>query len=93
MAADLDVRRLTAGLTVKDAAQRYRVGPDKIRTWIACGLMPAVNTASSTSTKPRWVMMPEDLAEFERRRRRGRAAKQTSRRRKQRAGQIDFLPD
>jgi hypothetical protein len=88
------VETLNSGLTVKDAAQRYRVGPDKIRAWIACGLLPAVNTAAPSSSKPRWVMMPEDLAQFEARRRKGAATKQAPRhRRKRNTREIDFLPD
>jgi hypothetical protein len=57
------------GLTVADVARRYRVSPDRVRGWIRAGeLAPAVNTASALCRKPRFVVTPEALALFERRR-------------------------
>jgi transposase len=56
------------GLTVRDVARRYRVSPDKVRGWIARGELPAVNTAAALCGKPRWVVTPDALASFERRR-------------------------
>jgi hypothetical protein len=57
-----------AGLTVRDVARRYRVGGDKVRLWIARGELAAVNTAAALCGKPRFVVLPEHLAAFERRR-------------------------
>jgi hypothetical protein len=56
------------GLTVADIARRYRVGPDKVRGWIARGELRAINTASALCGKPRWVVMPEAIRSFEQRR-------------------------
>jgi hypothetical protein len=55
-------------LTVRDLARRYRVGPDKVRRWIAHGEIRAINTASVLCSRPRWVVIPDALAAFERRR-------------------------
>ena len=80
-----------AGLTVRDLARRYRVGEDKIRGWIRCGEMRAVNTATALCGRPRWVVSPDALAEFERRRVSG-PIPQPKRPRKK-TGIVDYFPD
>jgi excisionase family DNA binding protein len=52
-------------LTVAEVARRYRVSPDKVRTWIKSGRLVAVNTAARLCGKPRFVMTPEALRAFE----------------------------
>ena len=79
------------GLTVRDVAERYRVGEDKVRTWIRSGQLRAINTAAAKCAKPRFVIPPDALAEFEQRRSAAQPAKQPRRRRK--AAAIDFYPD
>jgi hypothetical protein len=79
-----------AGLTVADVAKRYRVGTNKVRAWIATGELAAVNTAAPGS-QSRWVVLPEALALFERRRA-GKAPPKPPRRRRRR-GLVDFFPD
>jgi transposase len=79
------------GLTVRDAARRYRVSPDKVRGWINRGELPAVNTAAALCGKPRWLILPEGLAAFERRRAGGPTLKPPRRRR--RPQMVDFYPD
>jgi transposase len=81
----------TTGLTVSEFARRYRVGEDKVRSWIARGELKAVNTASVLCGRPRWVVPPEALAEFEKGR--GCPAPKPQRRRRRRAHEIDFYPD
>jgi hypothetical protein len=81
-----------AGLTVEDAARRYRVSPDKIRVWIALGELRAVNTSAVKCAKPRWVIPPEALDEFERKRSGGPGPKPMKRRCRP-SPQIDFFPD
>jgi transposase len=81
----------TTGLTVSDVARRYRVGEDKVRAWIRRGEMRAVNTAVVLCGKPRWVVLPDALAEFERKRAGGPLGKPRGRPRRQ-AGLIDFYP-
>jgi transposase len=80
------------GLTVSDVAKRYRVGEDKVRTWIARGELKAVNTAAVLAGRPRWVVTRDALAAFERLRAGGPTTKQQRRRRRQ-PGAIDFFPD
>jgi hypothetical protein len=78
-------------LTVADVAARYRVNPDKIRGWIARGELAAVNTAASLCGRPRWVILPDALAAFEKRRL-GRPEPKPARRRK-RSSFVDYFPD
>lgn len=79
------------GYTVADVAIRYRVGPDKVRSWIARGELAAVNTAAALCGKARWVISGEALAAFEQRRAGGPQPKPPRRRRPPIA--IDFYPD
>jgi hypothetical protein len=71
-------------------ARRYRVGEDKVRAWIARGELKAVNTAMALCGKPRWVITPEAIEEFEKARRGGPAAKPPRRRRRREL--VDFYP-
>lgn len=79
------------GLTVADVARRYRVGEDKVRSWIAKGELKAINTATVLCGKPRFVVLPDHLAEFEKLRAAGPAPK--PQRRKRPTQPIDFYPD
>lgn len=93
--ADLDKTRDLrpgAGLTVADVARRYRVSPDKVRAWINRSELKAVNTAAVLCGKPRYVILPEALAEFEQARRAGPVPKPQRRQRKRDRG-IDYYPD
>jgi hypothetical protein len=87
-----DDRPTVYGLTLREVARRYRVSPDKVRTWIRRGDLKAVNTAMFLCGKPRWVVLPEALAVFERVRASGPPPK-TPRRKKDPPGYIDFFPD
>jgi excisionase family DNA binding protein len=79
-----------AGLTVSEVARRFRVGEDKVRGWIARGELAAINTASARCGRPRWVILPDAMAAFER----GRvAAAPRPIRRKRRAAVVDYYPD
>ena len=88
---NLDVRRLTAGLTVPEFATRYRVSRDKVRVWIDRGELRAVNTADARCGKPRWVILPDALAAFEKRRAGGPPPKPA--RRRKRTYSVDYFPD
>jgi hypothetical protein len=72
-------------------ARRYRVGEDKVRSWIARGELRAVNTAAVLCGRPRWVVPADALAEFERRRI-GGPAPQVPRRRRREVVR-DYYPD
>jgi hypothetical protein len=80
------------GLTVADVARRYRVGEDKVRSWISRGELAAVNTSTSLCGKPRWVILPDSLVLFEKRRAAATPARPAPRRRKRAAG-VDYYPD
>jgi transposase len=83
--------RASVGLTASEVARRYRVSPDKVRAWIARGELQAVNTSTVLCGRPRWIVPPEALAEFERRRAGGPAPKPPRRRR--RTPIVDYYPD
>jgi excisionase family DNA binding protein len=81
----------SAGLTVSDVARRLRVGEDKVRGWINRGELAAINTATALCGRPRWVVSPESLAEFERRRAGGPPPAKPARKRRS-AGLVDYFP-
>jgi transposase len=82
---------ISAGLTVRDIARRYRVGEDRVRGWITRGELRAVNRRDIRSGRPSWVVMPEALAKFEK----GRQAVTPPKpaRRKKKSALIDYYPD
>jgi transposase len=54
------------GLTTREVAARYRISEDRVRGWIRAGQLCAVNTADAKCARPRFVVLPEALAAFER---------------------------
>jgi excisionase family DNA binding protein len=77
-------------LTVHEVARRYRVGEDKVRAWIARGELAAVNTATAMCGRPRYVVLPDALKNFERLRVAGPTPRPAHRRKRPTA--IDFYP-
>jgi len=59
---------MTAGRTVPELAAYLRVGQEKIRSWIRRGELQALNVADAMCGRPRFVITPDALAEFEKRR-------------------------
>ena len=84
-------KEAAAGMTVKEIARRYRVSPDKVRTWIARCELGAINTSSALCGKPRYVILPEHLTAFEQRRAGGPLPKPT--RRRMRQVLVDYYPE
>jgi hypothetical protein len=80
----------TRGLTISEFARRYRVGKLKVRSWIQSGQLRAINTADVKCGKPRYVIPPEALVEFERAR---SAAAPATKRTKRRPEVPDFFSD
>jgi len=78
------------GATVREVARRYRVSADKVRGWIGRGELAALNTADARCGRPRYVMTPEALAEFEHRR---LVAPPPKPQRRKRVEAVDFYPD
>src|SRR5690242_14609995 len=70
------------GLTPNELAKILRVSPDRVRAWIKSGHLGAINTAATRSGKPRFVVLPHHLEEFERGRRVSPPPGPTPRRRK-----------
>ena len=69
-------------LTPNQVSKRYGVGVHKVLGWIERGELAAINVASDTGRRPRWIVLPEALADFERRRSALPEQRQTRRRRK-----------
>jgi excisionase family DNA binding protein len=82
------------GYTPAELARLLRVSADRIRGWIKSGELGALDTALHRCGKPRYVILPHHLAEFERRRCAATpAAKPSPRRKRQAVGQVDYFPD
>jgi hypothetical protein len=79
------------GQTPNEVARLLRVRPDRVRAWITSGELGAVNTAANTCGKPRFVILPRHLAEWERRR--AAAPPPPPPRRRKRFFARDYFPD
>jgi hypothetical protein len=79
------------GLTPRELGKYLRVSPDRVRAWINSGELSALNTVSTRCGKPRYVILPHHLAEFEQ----GRQACPFRKplRRKRQSAAMDFYPD
>ncbi len=80
------------GYTVDDLASRYRVSPDKVRLWIKRGYLKGINTSDVMCARPRYIVLPESLAEFETARAVAEPPKPKPPRRKRQSQAIDFFP-
>jgi transposase len=98
-AHDLDKRRLTAclatadprrGYTPNELARLLRVSANRVRSWIKTGELGAIDTAQVRCGRPRFVILPHHLAEFERRRQAAPPPRPT--RRKKKTHLVDFYP-
>lgn len=56
------------GLTPREVGKLLRIGPDRVRAMILRGELGAVNTAPTLCGKPRFIVLPHHLREFEQRR-------------------------
>ena len=81
------------GLTVREVAKRYRVSPDKVRTWIRSGKLGALNTNLVRCGKPRWVVLPEHLTAFEKAQQAVTDPPKPPRRKRTPPGMKDYYPD
>jgi hypothetical protein len=93
MASDIPLSPHTGerGMTPNELARVLRVSPDRVRLWIRNGELPAINTAAVRCSRPRFVVLPHHLAEFERRRQ--AAAPKSPPRRRRRSATVDYFPD
>jgi Helix-turn-helix domain len=81
------------GYTPNELARLLRVSPDRIRGWIKAGQLGAIDTARHRCGRPRFVILPQHLEEFERRCRAATTIAKPAPRRRQQPGLIDFYPD
>jgi hypothetical protein len=79
------------GFSVADLCRRWKVGPDKIRAFLARGELVGVNLASRLSGRPQWRITADSVERFERRRTSAPPPKPQRRRRLPEV--IDFYPD
>jgi Helix-turn-helix domain len=80
-----------AGYTVADLCRRWRVGEDKVRTFLRRGELVGVNVAAALSGRPQWRITPESVEQFERRR--SSAPPPKAPRSRKRNDQVDYYPD
>lgn len=80
------------GHTTSDVSKRYRVGEDTVRLWIKTGKLKAINTRDARCGRPRYVVTPEALAEFERSREAATPTAPKPKRQKKTTG-TDYYPD
>jgi hypothetical protein len=69
-------------LTPPEVARRYGVDPSKVIGWIKAGELRAIDVAQRRGGRPRYRILPADLAAFEARRAAGVTCKLTTRRRR-----------
>ena len=79
------------GYSVADLCHRWKIGGDKVRSFLRRGELVGVNLAGSLSAKPQWRITPEEVERFEKRRSSAPLPKTTRRRRQREA--TDFFPD
>jgi excisionase family DNA binding protein len=78
-------------MTPRQVAAYLRVGRDRVLNWLRKGELGAVNLAAP-GDRPRFVVLPHHLAEFERWHA-AAAPPKPARRRRRPAGYVDFFPD
>jgi hypothetical protein len=94
MNADNDIPNTALrGLTPAEVARYLHVGHDRVRAWIKSGALGALNVAPALCGRPRFVVLPHHLAEFEKRRQAAAPAAPKRRKRRKQSGFIDFFPD
>jgi len=79
-----------AALTVREAAKLLRVGSSKILKWLRSGELKGINTAASLCGRPRYIILPDAITEFQKRR--SAAVPPKPPRRRRRTEEIDFFP-
>ena len=80
----------TRGMTPRELARLLRISPYRVRAMIVAGELGAVNAAPARCRRPRFVVLPHHLAEWEEGR---KAAQPKAPRRRRPANVIDFYPD
>jgi hypothetical protein len=84
---------LERGFTPNELARVLRMSPDRIRDMIRSGELGAVNTSRHRCGRPRFVILPHHLAEWEKRRRAATLEAPRPKKRKKPSGYVDYYPD
>jgi hypothetical protein len=92
MPAEATALPMERGYTPNELAAILRIGPDRIRSMIASGELGALNLAPSRCHRPRHVVLPHHLREFEQARRVVTPPPKPARRKK-RTTLVDYYPD
>jgi excisionase family DNA binding protein len=79
-------------MTPREVARLLRVSKDRVRAWIEAGELAAVNVSPTRCGRPRYVVLPEHLAAWERSRRVSPPPRPAPRRRRQ-PTITDYYPD
>ena len=93
MRSDLLDTNPIRGWTVRELARYLRIGPDRVRAMIRRGELGAVSTAPTRSGRPRFIVLPHHLLEWERRHQAATTHTPATRRRRRRTQPIDYYPD
>jgi excisionase family DNA binding protein len=81
---------LPRGYTPNELSRLLRISPDRVRALIHSGELPALNLARHRCSRPKYVVLPHHLEQFER----GRvAAKPPQAPRKRRQPARDYFAD
>jgi hypothetical protein len=86
----MDDTHPAAGYTPNELARLLRVSPDRVRAWVKAGVLGALNVATHESGKPRFIILPHHLAEFEKLRAAAPPPKPSRKRKK--AYAVDYFP-
>jgi hypothetical protein len=77
------------GLTPAEVGRLLRIGPDRVRSMVRAGELGAIDTAPPRSPRPRYIVLPQHLEAYFRRR---SAARPQSPPRRRRRAVHDYYP-
>lgn len=80
------------GVTPRELGRRWRKSHDQIRAWIRAGHLKALNLAPAQCARPRFVILPEYIEEFEAKRQAATVTPGT-RVKRRKADEVDYFPD
>lgn len=86
-------KQAARGWTIPELALYVRMGEDALRNLIRSGKLKAINTASTSCGKPRFVVLPEHLEEFLQSRAAGPKPEACPRRKQKPRNFTDYYPD
>jgi excisionase family DNA binding protein len=79
------------GMTPAEVAEYLRISPDRVRAMLRTGELGGIDTAPPGSSKPRFVVLPHHLREYEQRHVAAEPPK--VKRHRKRSDEVDYYPD